>query len=453
VERSTSARLGNQGANFVRVAAWICFLCLFAAGLTGCSSFNKKNGSTAPPAGGPGGVAPPKFPSTTDPILNTTSGAHSGHTIIAGRVLDEYGRPAANTYVRLVAVGEKDAATPVDIATSNEGYFTIPGLKQGADYKLIARAKTGEKMIAGQTQTSAPNVHIVIKMRKDLVGATTPDLPAPVGESKGPEKTARTLGTPEPLPAWKPGNGSTASISPDPASPRLSLEQELPAVKVPTPGPIPPPPSATPGFVDKGATWPPALSIPPPAIPRPDVKPLIPAVTPPPSPATGSTLGAARVPSCVLVGKQLINFALNDINGEPWEFKSNRQGKLILLDFWGTGCIHCRETLPFLKQLDQKYRGQGLEIIGLAYESSGSPQEQAYRVSSVMKGQGVTYRQLLGAGGTCPVRGQFGVRFIPTLVLLDENGWILWRHQGRPDRASLDELERWIQRRLPVKGM
>lgn len=433
----------------MRIAPWICLLCYLAVGMTGCSSFGKKNNTPPAPGVGPGGNAPPKFPTNNDPILNSTSSSAPGQAIIAGQVVDEYGRPAPNAYVRVIAVTEKDTGSPLDIPVTAGGYFTVLGLKSGVDYKLIARTKMGEKMIAGQTQTSAPNVRgVLIKMSSDLVGATTPELPAHVG--KEPSKTSSTLGTPEPLPTWKPGPDASAGIKSEGMPPKLSsIEPDMPSVKVPTPGPRSEGPTASIG----SDTWPPPLSI---GAGKPETKPIIPHVEPGtptiPTPGKGTALGPARVPSCVLIGKQLINFALNDINGEPWEFRSNRQGKLVLLDFWGTGCIPCRETLPFLRELDLKYRSQGLEIIGLAYENAGSQQEQAYRVNAVIKGQNITYRQLLGAGSSCPVGKQFGVSYIPTLILLDENGWILWRHQNRPDRASLDELERWIQRRLPAKG-
>ena len=142
---------------------------------------------------------------------------------------------------------------------------------------------------------------------------------------------------------------------------------------------------------------------------------------------------------------------MNDVNGDPWEFRTQKKGKLILLDFWGTECVFCRPALPILKDLDLKYRGQGLEIVGIAYEHSGTPQEKGYRVNAVVQSMNLTYRQLLGAAYPCPVGGQFGVRAIPTLVLLDENGWILWRHEGILDAVKQDELERWITRRLPRK--
>jgi len=448
--RPASSGLRAAEGYFVRLLSWsLPALSLTLIGLAGCTSLKLNKG--APTAPGPtGGSSPAKFPS--DPIIGAPPPAPAvaavpaggSQAVIAGRVLDEYGRPANNSYVRLTAVGEKEGGTPIDVAATADGYFTIQNLKQGVDYKLIARTKTGETLIAGQTQTSAPNIHVVIKMSRELAGATTPDVPGHVGDTlKTPPKTS-ALGRPEPLPTWAPGAKS------DGGAPGLSVEHDVPAIRVPVPTGEPKKDApAGPIASDKGLAWPPTLDMGP---KTPAVKPLIPAITPDTRPGSATTLGPARVPSCVFIGRQLINFSLNDINGQPWEFTKHRTGKLVLLDFWGTHCIPCRQTLPEVRDLDAKYRAQGLEVIGLAYETSGTPEERAYRVNEVAKRLKLNYRQLLGSASACPVAGQLHIEGIPTLILVDQNGWILWRKTGPLTRVDLDELERWIQRRLPVKS-
>ena len=44
------------------------------------------------------------------------------------------------------------------------------------------------------------------------------------------------------------------------------------------------------------------------------------------------------------------------------------KGKIILIDIWGTWCSPCRAMTPFLNEIYEKYRGQGVEIIGIAFE-------------------------------------------------------------------------------------
>ena len=164
----------------------ILLICLATAG-TGCSLFKKNTNDTGGGSTNTGGKAPAKFP---DPLLNsnnaappppafpaTTTSATKDSSILAGTVIDAYHRPIGNAYIRWVRVDEKDAGAPIDIATDSGGHFIIQGVKPGASYKIMARTKQGEKMLAGTVLTSAPNVRVLIPIREDLVDAKTPPLP------------------------------------------------------------------------------------------------------------------------------------------------------------------------------------------------------------------------------------------------------------------------------------
>jgi hypothetical protein len=54
---------------------------------------------------------------------------------------------------------------------------------------------------------------------------------------------------------------------------------------------------------------------------------------------------------------------------------------------------------------------------------------------------------LLGQGDHCPVKNALAVHSFPTLILLDEQGNILWRTEGL-DSSQLAQLENEIRRRL-----
>lgn len=64
------------------------------------------------------------------------------------------------------------------------------------------------------------------------------------------------------------------------------------------------------------------------------------------------------------VGKQMPDFAFNDINGKPHKL-SDYRGKHILLNFWTTWCVQCREDVPQLKKAAAKFSVYNFEIIGM----------------------------------------------------------------------------------------
>jgi thiol-disulfide isomerase/thioredoxin len=157
------------------------------------------------------------------------------------------------------------------------------------------------------------------------------------------------------------------------------------------------------------------------------------------------------VPSCSLVGKQLYNFTLNDLSGQPWEYRRHRQGRYVLLDFSGfTWCIHCVQAIPHLNALQKQYGPYGLEVVGIVYEQ-GSVSEQVRKVELIARSKSVGYKLLLGGGqGTCPVQKQFEVTRWPTLVLLDENSRIIWRGEGL-DGQQMSDLDQLLRKKLGVR--
>jgi thiol-disulfide isomerase/thioredoxin len=435
-------------------------------GLTGCALFGKKSGEADRPAPAPVGKTPSKFP-TGDPLFPGTARTTENSVLLAGRVVDNFNNRPTNAYIRYVCLEEgKEPAAPIEVA-STDGYFTIPGLKPGATYKLMARTQQGERLMAGVTYTTAPNPRVVIRLSEEQAGATTPPIPtAPAFQgNKDPSSSSQdSMKAPVVFPAEQPASAQVPAWGPThpvpPAAPVSEASLGGPAplepappvqMNVPTPGSPPAPPSWVPGLpVADRAAWSPTVDVPGQA-PRP-----LPAVHNAPSMNAAAVsgdsrargLGPARVPSCALVGKQLVNLALHDVHGEPWEFKTNRRGRLILLDFWGTHCPPCREGMPYLRDLNNKYGPSGLEVVGIAYELAGSPREQGARVTAVSRKMETNYRQLLGSGGQCPVRDQFKIRILPTHVLIDQNGWIVWRHEGRMGELDREQLEVIIRRRL-----
>lgn len=54
------------------------------------------------------------------------------------------------------------------------------------------------------------------------------------------------------------------------------------------------------------------------------------------------------------------------INSEPLNIKElNQQGKVVLIDFWTYACINCQRSIPFVLEWYEKYKDQGLVVIGV----------------------------------------------------------------------------------------
>ncbi|MDB5076750.1 MAG: thiol-disulfide isomerase-like thioredoxin [Chloroflexi bacterium] len=133
-----------------------------------------------------------------------------------------------------------------------------------------------------------------------------------------------------------------------------------------------------------------------------------------------------------LVGKPAPEFSLRSVNGASVSLASLR-GHPILVNFWGTTCLPCRREVPLLQQAYEKYRAQGLIVIGL-----DSQLEDAQSVSAFGSERNVTYPMLLDPNGA--VAPTYGVNALPHSFLIDRNGVVRGNEQAPFfDAAPLDQ--------------
>ena len=67
--------------------------------------------------------------------------------------------------------------------------------------------------------------------------------------------------------------------------------------------------------------------------------------------------------------ESLKSLALTDLKGKPIEFGKMVGEKVIVVSFWATFCKPCKAEMPFLQQLYDEYREQGLEVVSISLDS------------------------------------------------------------------------------------
>ena len=128
-------------------------------------------------------------------------------------------------------------------------------------------------------------------------------------------------------------------------------------------------------------------------------------------------------------GKLAPNFKLKSLDGDTVELKSLR-GKVVVVDFWATWCPPCKITLPLVNNIYKKTRGKEVEVFGINLDRGSMS-----KVKSFIKKSDLSMPILIDEGGK--VSNKYGVRGIPTLVVIDQDGHIYDKHVGA-DR-SLDK--------------
>jgi thiol-disulfide isomerase/thioredoxin len=147
----------------------------------------------------------------------------------------------------------------------------------------------------------------------------------------------------------------------------------------------------------------------------------------PPSPGL-NTVGDLAVPSLAA------SWTLRDLDGN--EVSSERfKGKVVVLDFWATWCVPCVEEMPTYIALQEKYRDQGLEIVGVSMD-----RRPVADVKRFVEEKRLNYTVVMGDE---PMRLRFGgFEQIPVAYLIDREGVI--RH-AKMGIADPDDYDRWIR--------
>ncbi len=109
--------------------------------------------------------------------------------------------------------------------------------------------------------------------------------------------------------------------------------------------------------------------------------------------------------------------------------------RVVLVDFWTYTCVNWLRTLPYLRAWDEKYRGDGLTIVGVHTPEFGFERDPD-NVSVECRRLGVTYPVLLDSH--YGVWEDFANHYWPAVYLADTQGRIRYHHFGEGEYATLE---------------
>jgi thiol-disulfide isomerase/thioredoxin len=129
------------------------------------------------------------------------------------------------------------------------------------------------------------------------------------------------------------------------------------------------------------------------------------------------------------------------INSEPLTLASLR-GRVVVVEFWTFACYNCRNTLPYIKRWDDRYRDKGLTVIGV--HSPELDEEQVLEnVRRETASLGIRYPVV--TDNDFATWKAYKVEAWPTTFVLDKQGHIRWRHVGE---GAYQEAESVIENLL-----
>jgi len=131
-----------------------------------------------------------------------------------------------------------------------------------------------------------------------------------------------------------------------------------------------------------------------------------------------------------------VSFSFADINGNTVQLTDPRfKDKPVIVNLFGTWCPNCNDEAPVLARFYDKYKSQGLEIVGLAFEFTEDPVRDKQQIKVFKKRHKINYPLLLAGGNdksqATKILGFLDeVKSYPTSIFLDKNHQVVNIHTG-----------------------
>ncbi|HEX8889884.1 MAG TPA: cytochrome c biogenesis protein/redoxin [Pyrinomonadaceae bacterium] len=119
------------------------------------------------------------------------------------------------------------------------------------------------------------------------------------------------------------------------------------------------------------------------------------------------------------------------VTGETFQLKDLR-GRVVVLNFWATWCVPCREEIPELISMQHELDARGLSVVGAVWNDPATTDD----IKAYQKAVKLDYTILLDGD---PIANKFGgIPSVPTTFIIDREGRIRKKILGQAHRADLE---------------
>ena len=132
-------------------------------------------------------------------------------------------------------------------------------------------------------------------------------------------------------------------------------------------------------------------------------------------------IGASSRGWAVEIGQPPPALVIQQLDGNSFDLNA-RRGKVVVVSFWATWCPPCRAEMPVLDTVYQRYRGQGLEMLGL---SADRPHD---RDAAIKMAQAASYPEAMLSDARTNDFGQPSA--LPLTLVIDRGGTVRFKFSG-----------------------
>ena len=142
---------------------------------------------------------------------------------------------------------------------------------------------------------------------------------------------------------------------------------------------------------------------------------------------------ASSADSSSMLGKRLPPLHVVEwVKGNPQDVGAWGDGKIYILDLWGTWCEPCIANIPMLTELQTNYKARGLVVIGYSWEKPETVRAFVKKMGERMRYVVVSDPDEVTIGHLAELEA---VRGFPYAFLVNEHGEVVW--EGHPEDDDL----------------
>jgi len=142
----------------------------------------------------------------------------------------------------------------------------------------------------------------------------------------------------------------------------------------------------------------------------------------------------------VMVGRRAPDFALRTLDGDRTVRLASLRGQVVVVNFWASWCAACVTEHPALSAAWQRYRDQGVTLVGVLYNQDPVANAQAF-----LRTHGGSWPEVVDPGARTSIA--YGVRGPPETFFISPNGRIAAWHSGPISYGQLSsEIDRLLGR-------
>jgi len=130
--------------------------------------------------------------------------------------------------------------------------------------------------------------------------------------------------------------------------------------------------------------------------------------------------------------------SFNDLSGKPHTLADSR-GKIVVLNFWATWCLPCREEMPMLSKLAAQYRDKDVSFLAVSLDDAQSQP----KIPRFLEKKKITLPIFTGATPATLHDFQLG-EIVPATIILDRDGSAIFRIMGEASKKDISARVDWL---------